>query len=61
MPKTTLRDVLTPEAISLIDAIHRQGSMAAAAREMGLVPSALTYRVRQIEDALDLQIGRAHV
>ena len=54
MPKTTLRDVLTPEAISLIDAIHRQGSMAAAAREMGLVPSALTYRVRQIEDALDL-------
>jgi molybdate transport repressor ModE-like protein len=54
MTKTTLRDVLTPEAISLIDTIHRQGSMAAAAREMGLVPSALTYRVRQIEDALDV-------
>lgn len=28
--------------------------MAAAAREMGLVPSAVTYRVRQIEDALDV-------
>ena len=54
MPKATLRDVLTPEAISLIDTIHRQGSMAAAAREMGLVPSALTYRVRQTEVALDV-------
>ena len=28
--------------------------MAAAARELGMVPSALTYRVRQIEDALDV-------
>ena len=28
--------------------------MAAAARELGLVPSALTYRVRQVEDALDV-------
>lgn len=28
--------------------------MAAAARDMGLVPSAVTYRVRQIEDALDV-------
>jgi DNA-binding transcriptional LysR family regulator len=27
---------------------------AAAARAMGMVPSALTYRVRQIEDALDV-------
>ncbi len=30
------------------------GSFAAAARELGLVPSAVTYRVRQIEDALDV-------
>jgi DNA-binding transcriptional LysR family regulator len=30
------------------------GSFAAAARALGLVPSALTYRVRQIEDALDV-------
>lgn len=45
---------LTPEALSLIDAVHRQGSMAGAARELGVVPSALTYRVRQLEDALDV-------
>src|SRR5665647_1125371 len=28
--------------------------MAAAARELGVVPSALTYRIRQVEDALDV-------
>ena len=50
----TIRDVLTPEALGLIDAIHRTGSMAAAARELGVVPSTLTYRVRQLEDALDV-------
>ncbi len=54
MPKTSIRDALSPEALGLLDAIHRTGSMAAAAREMGVVPSALTYRVRQLEDALDV-------
>ncbi len=49
-----IRDALTPEAIDVIGAIDRTGSMAAAARELGLVPSALTYRVRQLEDALDV-------
>ena len=49
-----IRDVLTPEALGLMDAVHRTGSMAAAAREMGLVPSAVTYRIRQLEDALDV-------
>ncbi len=48
------RDVLTPDALSMLQAIARAGSFAAAAREIGLVPSALTYRVRQIEDALDV-------
>ncbi|CAM5791695.1 LysR family transcriptional regulator [Ottowia pentelensis] len=47
-------DLLTPEAFRLLDAIGRAGSFAGAARELGLVPSALTYRVRQIEDALDV-------
>ena len=47
-------NALTPEVIGLIDHIHRHGSMAAAAREMGMVPSALTYRIRQVEDALDV-------
>ena len=54
MPISLIRDVLTPEALSLIDAVHRTGSMAAAARELGVVPSALTYRIRQVEDALDV-------
>jgi DNA-binding transcriptional LysR family regulator len=49
-----VRDALTPETISLIGAVHRAGSMAAAARELGVVPSALTYRIRQVEDALDV-------
>ena len=49
-----VRDALTPEVIGLIGAVHRNGSMAAAARELGVVPSALTYRIRQVEDALDV-------
>ncbi|HVE51971.1 MAG TPA: LysR family transcriptional regulator [Ramlibacter sp.] len=48
------RDVLTPDALSLVQAVAHHGSFAAAARELGLVPSAVTYRVRQIEDALDV-------
>lgn len=45
---------LTPDALLMMDAIARNGSFAAAAREMGKVPSALTYSVRQLEDALDV-------
>lgn len=48
------RDVLTPDALSMLHTISQLGSFAAAARELGLVPSSLTYRVRQIEDALDV-------
>jgi DNA-binding transcriptional LysR family regulator len=48
------RDALTPEALGMIDTIARTGSFAAAAREMGKVPSALTYSVRQLEEALDV-------
>ena len=54
MQQTAVRDVLTPEALGLIDAVARNGSMAAAARELGVVPSALTYRIRRVEDALDV-------
>nr|WP_315491792.1 LysR substrate-binding domain-containing protein [uncultured Rhodoferax sp.] len=50
----TARDVLTPDALAMLQAIADAGSFAAAARAMGMVPSALTYRVRQIEDALDV-------
>lgn len=48
------RAALSPENLHLIDTVARLGSMAAAARALGLVPSALTYRVRQVEDALDV-------
>ena len=50
----TAREVLTPEALSLLQAVAAAGSFAAAARELNLVPSAVTYRIRQIEDALDV-------
>jgi DNA-binding transcriptional LysR family regulator len=48
------RHVLTPDALTMMDAIARTGSFAAAARELGKVPSALTYNVRQLEEALDV-------
>jgi DNA-binding transcriptional LysR family regulator len=50
----TPRDVLTPSALAMLQVIAKTGSFAAAARASNMVPSALTYRVRQIEDALDV-------
>ncbi|MDI1243949.1 MAG: LysR family transcriptional regulator [Rhodoferax sp.] len=50
----TARNVLTPEALAMLQTIASSGSFAAAARLLGMVPSALTYRVRQLEDALDV-------
>ena len=55
MPNSPLRrNALTPDALQMMDIIARTGSFAAAARELGRVPSALTYSVRQLEDALDV-------
>jgi DNA-binding transcriptional LysR family regulator len=51
---TDRRHALTPDALVMMDTIARTGSFAAAARELGKVPSALTYSVRQLEDALDV-------
>src|SRR5660397_37913 len=48
------RDVLTPDALAMLQAIAHTGSFAAAARSLGVVPSALSYRVRLMEDALDV-------
>jgi len=48
------RHALTPDALEMVDTIARTGSFAAAARALGKVPSALTYSVRQLEDALDV-------
>jgi DNA-binding transcriptional LysR family regulator len=50
----TPRDVLTPTALAMLQQIADTGSFAAAARASNMVPSALTYRVRVIEDALDV-------
>jgi len=50
----TPRDWLTPEMLQMLLTIEKRGSFAAAARALQLVPSALTYRVRQLEDALDV-------
>ncbi|HXE49175.1 MAG TPA: LysR family transcriptional regulator [Ramlibacter sp.] len=50
----TPREALTPDALALLQGVARSGSFAAAARELALVPSAVTYRIRQIEDALDV-------
>jgi len=38
----------------MLTTVVRTGSFAGAARALGLVPSALSYRVRQMEDALDV-------
>lgn len=51
---TDRHHALTPEALQMMATIARTGSFAAAARELGKVPSALTYSVRQLEDALDV-------
>jgi DNA-binding transcriptional LysR family regulator len=48
------RQALTPDALLMMDTIARTGSFAAAARELGKVPSALTYSVRQLEESLDV-------
>ncbi|MEJ8856640.1 LysR family transcriptional regulator [Variovorax robiniae] len=48
------RDVLTPDALAMLQTVASTGSFAGAARALNLVPSALSYRVRQIEDALDV-------
>ncbi|MBU3724710.1 MAG: LysR family transcriptional regulator [Burkholderiaceae bacterium] len=48
------RDALTPVSLTLLQQIADSGSFAAAARALNMVPSALTYRVQQIEEALDV-------
>ena len=45
---------LTLEALETLDTIARKGSFAAAAAELGKVPSALTYTVRRLEEDLDV-------
>lgn len=42
------------QALEVLDTIARKGSFAAAAAELGRVPSALTYTVRRLEEDLDV-------
>lgn len=45
---------LNLDALVVLDAIDRAGSFAGAARRLDLVPSAITYIVRRLEDQLDV-------
>jgi DNA-binding transcriptional LysR family regulator len=45
---------LSLESVELVDAIARRGSFAAAAEELGRVPSAVTYAARRLEEDLDV-------
>ncbi|CAM3672900.1 LysR family transcriptional regulator [Bordetella sputigena] len=54
VPAPSSDALITPELLLLVDAIARHGSFAKAAREMGKVPSAVTYAIRGLEDRLDV-------
>jgi DNA-binding transcriptional LysR family regulator len=54
------RSALSTDNLHMLTTIASSGSMAAAARRLGVVPSALSYRLRQMEDNLDvLLVDRA--
>ena len=48
------KNTLESEQLQLLQTVAQAGSMAAAARQLGMVPSALSYRIRQIEEGLDV-------
>ena len=48
-----MSQLISPASVALLQAISQHGSLSAAARELGLVPSALSYQIRQLEQALD--------
>ena len=47
---------LSLDALQVLDAIARKGSFAAAAESLYRVPSAITYTVRQLEQALGVSL-----
>jgi DNA-binding transcriptional LysR family regulator len=47
---------LSLESLQVIDAIDRKGSFAGAAEDLHRVPSAITYSVRQLEEALGVDL-----
>jgi len=54
--ETSKERTLTLEAIRVLDAIERRGSFAAAADELGKVPSTLSYTVQKLEEELDAML-----
>ncbi|HEU5339562.1 MAG TPA: LysR family transcriptional regulator [Sulfuricaulis sp.] len=57
---------LTLDALSVLEAIDRKGSFAAAAEELHRVPSAVTYAVQKLEQDMDVLLfdrsgHRAHL
>lgn len=47
---------LTLDALTVLDAIDRKGSFAAAAEELYRVPSAISYTIQKLEQDLDTEI-----
>lgn len=47
---------ITLDALEALEAIHRHGSFAAAARQLHKVQSAVSYGVKQLEDALGVEL-----
>jgi len=47
---------LTLDALTVLDAIDRNGSFAAASEELHRVPSAITYSVQKLEDDLGVAV-----
>jgi len=46
--------VLSLDALLLVDAVARRGSLAGAAEELGRTPSSVTYAARRLEEDLDV-------
>jgi DNA-binding transcriptional LysR family regulator len=51
-----MKNAITLDALRAIEAIHQQGSFAAAAKVLFKVPSALTYTVAKFESDLDVAL-----
>ncbi|RLA42725.1 MAG: LysR family transcriptional regulator [Gammaproteobacteria bacterium] len=47
---------ITLEALTVFESINRNGSYAAAARELHKVPSAITYTINKLEEDLNLKL-----
>ncbi|WP_394244286.1 LysR family transcriptional regulator [Vibrio astriarenae] len=47
---------ITLEALTILDAIDRRGSFAAAANELDRAPSSLSYQIQKLEQDLDINI-----